>query len=162
MYDPETGYLNPQGVRRPRRNANVMRVAVAVPLIAIAITLVAVFAATGSGETDFRYSTSDVKLAGFVPLDRFEVDRRAGAFLTTANGAMDGRELLIYLFGGDVEPSAIPTVASRGRYGSTWLNLAVFCLDQQACEAFWAGLATSTGEPVFPTPFAALIPSDGR
>ena len=162
MYDPETGYLSPRGARQSRSGAYVMYVAVAVPLIAIAITLLAVFFATGSGETDFRYSTSDVKLAGFVPLDRFEVDRRAGAFLTEATGAVDGRELVIYLFGGDVEPSAIHTAISRGRYGSTWLNLAVFCRDPQACEAFWAGLATTTGEPIFPAPFAALIPSDGR
>ena len=121
-----------------------------------------VFVATGSGDTDFRYSTSDVELAGFVPLGRFEVERRAGTFLTTATGAVGGRELLIYLFGGDVVPSAIPATASQDRYGSTWFNLAVFCRDQQACEDFWAGLAITAGEPIFPTPFAALVPSDGR
>ncbi len=162
MYDPETGRLEPRRARRSRLKGYLVPVAVAVPLVALAISLLAVFVATGSGETDFRYSTSDVKLAGFVPRDQVEVDRRAGVFLTSAPGAVDGRELLLYLFGGEVEPSAIPTAASQGRYGSTWFNLAVFCGDQRACDAFWAGLAATAGEPVFPTPFADLGRSDGR
>ena len=162
MYDPETGYLSPRGARRSRRSPYIMRVAVAMPLIAIAITLLAVFLATGSGETDFRYSTTDVKLAGFVPRDQFKVDRQKGVFLTSATGAVDGGELLIYLFGGEVQPAAVPTAASQDRHGDTWFNLAVFCRDQKACDAFWAGLAATAGEPIFPTPFADLIRSDGQ
>ena len=162
MYAPETGYLDARRARRSRLRAYLVPLAVAVPLAVMAIAILAVFVATGSVETDFRYSTSDVKLAGFVPRDRFEVDRKAGVFLTSAAGAVDGRELLIYLFGGEVKPSAVPTAESQDRYGSTWLNLAVFCSDQQACDAFWGGLAATTGEPVSPTPFADLIRSDLR
>ena len=162
MYDPDTGYLSSRRARRSRFRAYLVPVAVGVPLIVVAVSLIAVFVATGSGEADFRYSTSDVKLAGFVPRDRFEVDRRAGAFLTSATGAMDGREMLIYLFGGEVEPSAIPIAESQDRYGSTWFNLAVFCRDQGTCDAFWAGLAAIAGEPIFPASFADLIRSDGR
>ena len=151
-----------RSARRSRRRAYLLTLALALPVSGIVITLLAVFLATGSGETDFRYSTSDVKLAGFVPSDHFKVDRQGGVFLTSATGAVDGRELLIYLFGGDVEPSAIPTVASQDRHGYTWFNLAVFCLDQVACDAFWAGLASTADEQIFPMPFADLTRSGGR
>ncbi|MCH7740749.1 MAG: hypothetical protein IIC93_11470 [Chloroflexi bacterium] len=162
MYNPDTGYFDSRRARRSRFRAYLVPVAVGVPLLITAITLIAVFVATGSGVTDFRYSTSDVKLAGFVPEGQFEVGRRAGVFLTSATGAMDGRELLIYVFGGEVEPSAVPSAISQDRYGSTWFNLAVFCRDQGTCDAFWAGLAAAAGEPIFPTSFADLSRSDGR